>query len=48
MDKAIIYLKSKGVEIFMRPVNFGNSKRAKIKEERMVRNRQGLPTLLLD
>lgn len=32
MDKAIVYLKSKGVEISMGPVNLGNSKRAYIKD----------------
>ena len=32
MDEAIAYLKSKGVEISMGPVNLGKSKRAEIKD----------------
>ena len=32
MDEAIAYLKSKGVEISMAPVNLGTSKRAEIKD----------------
>ena len=32
MDKAIAYLKSKGVEISLAPVNLGKSKRAEIKD----------------
>ncbi len=32
MDKAIAYLKDKGVEISMAPVNLGKSKRAEIKD----------------